>query len=138
MCLEKSSMFWLKQLILMRRYGLTHKLPKSFPHRKESVQGERYDFSLLKHPVIAVTGYKFMVLNLKLNLNLKFKMYTCQYTMLLNTQCCMFSLLLIFRKKCHCRKEKRKNRKSSSRLKADHWNKGWKSRLHQPFYFNVI
>lgn len=65
MCLEKSSMFWLKQLILMRRYGLTHKLPKSFPHRKESVQGERYDFSLLKHPVIAVTGYKFMVLNLK-------------------------------------------------------------------------
>lgn len=59
MCLEKSSMFWLKQLILMRRCGLTHKLTKKIPYRKESVQEEKYDFSQLKHPVIVVTGYKF-------------------------------------------------------------------------------
>lgn len=49
----------------MRRCGLTHKLPKNFPYRKESVQEEKYAFSLLKHPVIVVPGYKFTVLNLK-------------------------------------------------------------------------
>lgn len=73
-----------------------------------------------------VTGYKFMVINLK-----------CMsvYNVIEHAILHVFFVVDIQKKmSLSQRKEKKKN----SRLTAHHWNKGWKSRLCQPFYFNVI
>lgn len=75
-----------------------HKIAKTFPYRKENVQEEKYTFSLLKHAIIVVTGYKFMSLNLK-----HISIYnTVEHAMLHNI------FVVEIRKRSHSSKEKRK------------------------------